>query len=112
MTKISGSGSESGSGSISQRHGSADPDPPQNVMDPQHWFLIKGLGSCLTDIVNSYKSGYHPKNEPDLEHGTLAKSRIDSVGTSPNILTAVFYYRPGELPASVHQGHGVAEVHV
>jgi hypothetical protein len=34
MTKIAGSGS----GSISQRHGSADPDPPQNVMDPQHWF--------------------------------------------------------------------------
>ncbi len=28
MTKITGSGS------ISQRHGSADPDPPQNVMDP------------------------------------------------------------------------------
>jgi hypothetical protein len=38
MTKIAGSGSESGSGSISQRHGSAypDPDPHQNVMDPQH----------------------------------------------------------------------------
>jgi hypothetical protein len=35
MTKIAGSGS------ISQRHGSADPDPdpPQNVMDPQYWFL-------------------------------------------------------------------------
>jgi hypothetical protein len=37
MTKIAGSGS----GSISQRHGSVDPDldpdPPQNVMDPQHW---------------------------------------------------------------------------
>jgi hypothetical protein len=34
MTKIAGSGSES----IRQRHGSADPDPdpPQNVMDPQH----------------------------------------------------------------------------
>ncbi len=32
MTKIAGSGS------ISQRHGSADPDPHQNVMDPQHWF--------------------------------------------------------------------------
>jgi hypothetical protein len=28
MTKIEGSGS------ICQRHGSADPDPPQNVMDP------------------------------------------------------------------------------
>jgi hypothetical protein len=38
MTKTEGSGSQSGS--ISQRHGSADtdPDPPQNVMDPQHWF--------------------------------------------------------------------------
>jgi hypothetical protein len=28
-----------GSGSISQRHGSADPDPHQNVMDPQHCFV-------------------------------------------------------------------------
>jgi hypothetical protein len=34
MTKILGSGS----GSISQRHGSADPDPHQNVMDPEHCF--------------------------------------------------------------------------
>jgi hypothetical protein len=24
-------------GSISQRHGSADPDPRQKVMDPEHW---------------------------------------------------------------------------
>ncbi len=32
--KIEGSGS--GSRSISQRHGSADPDPHQNVMDPEH----------------------------------------------------------------------------
>jgi hypothetical protein len=48
MMKIEGSGSTSGSesgstsgsesGSISQRHGSADPDPDphQNVMDPEH----------------------------------------------------------------------------
>ncbi len=40
MTKIAGSrsGSEYGSGSISQRHWSADPDPDphQNVMDPEH----------------------------------------------------------------------------
>jgi hypothetical protein len=36
MTKIAGSGSESGS--ISQRHGSADPDPHQNVMDPEQCF--------------------------------------------------------------------------
>ncbi len=40
MTKIAGSGS----GSISQRHGSADPDPLQNVMDPEHW--IKFSNSC------------------------------------------------------------------
>jgi hypothetical protein len=35
MTKIAGSGS------ISQRHGTADPDPYQNVMDPQHclWLM-------------------------------------------------------------------------
>ena len=33
MTKIAGFGSASGF--ISQRHGSADPDPHQNVMDPE-----------------------------------------------------------------------------
>jgi hypothetical protein len=42
MTKIAGFGSESGS--ITQRYGSADPDPdphsPQNVMDPQHWLKV------------------------------------------------------------------------
>jgi hypothetical protein len=37
MTKIAGSGSESGS--ISQRHVSADPDSHQNVMDPEHWYV-------------------------------------------------------------------------
>ncbi len=31
-----GSGVGSGAGSINQRYGSADPDPYQNVMDPQH----------------------------------------------------------------------------
>jgi hypothetical protein len=40
MTKIAGSGS------ISQRHGSVDPDqdpdPPQNVMGPQHCQKQKG----------------------------------------------------------------------
>ncbi len=37
MMKIAGSES----GSISQKHGSEDPDPdqPQNVMDPEHWTL-------------------------------------------------------------------------
>jgi hypothetical protein len=33
--KIEGFGSDSGS--ISQRHGSADPDPHQIVMEQEHW---------------------------------------------------------------------------
>ncbi len=42
MTKIAWSRSSS------QRRGSADPDPHQNVKDPQHWYLIfwYGLATC------------------------------------------------------------------
>ncbi len=36
MKKVVGSGVGSGSGSISQRYGSGEPDPHQNVTDPQH----------------------------------------------------------------------------
>jgi hypothetical protein len=45
MTKIAGSGS------ISQRHGSADPDPDpyQNVMDPQHCGFAVFLPRSLID---------------------------------------------------------------
>jgi hypothetical protein len=49
MIKIEGSAS--GSGSISQRHGSADPDPHQNVMDPQHWLKGRVAGFRNTDYV-------------------------------------------------------------
>jgi hypothetical protein len=46
--KIAGLGSTSESGSISQRHGSADPDPHQNVMDPEHcWFWEEFVGYVL-----------------------------------------------------------------
>jgi hypothetical protein len=38
--KRTGSEYKSGSGSISQRHGSADPDPHQNFMDPEHCFPV------------------------------------------------------------------------
>ncbi len=38
----SGAGSEAGSGSICQRYGSGDPDPHQNVTDPQHC-AVEGL---------------------------------------------------------------------
>jgi hypothetical protein len=50
MTKIAGSGS------ISQRHGSADPDPHQNVMDPQHrygmvWYGLVWYGMAWYGMV-------------------------------------------------------------
>jgi hypothetical protein len=43
MTKVAGSGS------ISQRHGSADTelDPHQNVMDPEHWFFPTAVADIL-----------------------------------------------------------------
>jgi hypothetical protein len=37
MIKITGFGTRS----ISQRHGSLDPDPYTNVTDSQHWYLIR-----------------------------------------------------------------------
>jgi hypothetical protein len=42
MTKIAGSGS------ISQRHGYPDPDPYQNVMDPQH--CMKGNTDAVFSV--------------------------------------------------------------
>ncbi len=58
MTKIAGSGSSS------QRHGSADPDPPRNVMDPQHCpevnqkvaemsYLVSEFAGCDSGSVTS-----------------------------------------------------------
>ncbi len=48
MTKIAGSGS------ISQRHGSEapDPDPHQNVMDPQHWKQGTVEGNGTLNVFN------------------------------------------------------------
>ncbi len=47
MTKIAVSGFNPGSGSISQRLGSPDPDPLQNFMDPQHCLSIdEFFASC------------------------------------------------------------------
>jgi hypothetical protein len=44
--KIPGFGAEFGSESVSQRYGSADPDPYQNVTDPQHWSANVNLEAC------------------------------------------------------------------
>ncbi len=62
MMKIedSRSGSESGSGSISQRHGSADldPDPHKNVMDPQHCSTLNSLKARRrADLLSTGRSG-------------------------------------------------------
>jgi hypothetical protein len=70
--KIAGSGSESGS--ISQRHGSAntDPDPHQNVMDPQHcsqWNCETSTvkdNSCVSASLRSKMSDLYPDHDPHL----------------------------------------------
>ncbi len=73
MTKIAGSGS------ISQRHGSADPDPdpPQNVMDPQHcWTRIQriqqdGKGDVIKVLCferccgSAIRIGFNANTDPD-----------------------------------------------
>ncbi len=86
MTKIAGSGSESesGPGSISQRHGSADPDPHQNVMDPQYCFHL----SVVLTLNNEYLLG--------------RKMRvIKRVNYLRQVLWAVFLIGPGLDPDSV-----------
>ncbi len=42
---------QSRTGSISQRHGSADPDPYQNVTDPQHWLSGKPKSCYATRLT-------------------------------------------------------------
>ncbi len=54
MTKIAGSRSASASGYISWCHGSADPDPHQNVMDPEHCTSI-----FIPDAVQINESQYN-----------------------------------------------------
>jgi hypothetical protein len=55
--KIGGSGSGSESRFISQRNGSADPDPHQNVMDSQHWRIVTKIPEGKTSTYIPYLSG-------------------------------------------------------
>jgi hypothetical protein len=59
MSMMKMEGSESGS--ISKRHGSADSDTHQNVIDPQHWLadLTIYSGLNVTQLqVTLYKDRY------------------------------------------------------
>jgi hypothetical protein len=54
-----GVGSGVGSGSISDRYGAGDPDPHQNVTDPQHCFVEKFAKNVPTDFLSK-------RSDPDL----------------------------------------------
>jgi hypothetical protein len=55
-----------GSRSISQRHGSADPDPHQNVMDPQHCKSGSILAAKMVSITPSPSVTSSANREPCL----------------------------------------------
>ncbi len=93
MTKIAGSGYESGSGSISQRHGSADPDPDphQNVMNPELW--KKTINSENQTEINGYGASHECHLTDNVEkygcqlqdHGLRLNTSIDTQALSPSI---------------------------
>ncbi len=70
MMKIAGSGSVS----IGQSHGSPDPDPHQDVMDPQHCY---GLNSNLCSNPNIIKLSNHTRffrqADPRKEESTVRR---------------------------------------
>ncbi len=74
-----GFGSGARSGSISQRYGSGDPDPHQNVTDPQHF------GHCITifvtkSVTNMKLSSGAPRREEQkaapVGHAALLGGRV------------------------------------
>jgi hypothetical protein len=108
MTKIAGSGSaigsESRSGSISQRHESADPDPDpdphKNVMDPnpQHWKKqCCGNGMFIPDpnfSIPDFKSRVKKAQYPGSGSATKSLKYFE-----PNkLLQSSRKYDPGCLP--------------
>jgi hypothetical protein len=47
---------------IKKRHGSADPDPHQNVLDPHHWFKPKNNAKCVLSRIFIVISGLAPQS--------------------------------------------------
>jgi hypothetical protein len=62
------------SGSVSHRYVSVDPDPYQNVADPQHWAKV-------TDLWNRIKFSTDPKLEKKNRILTLDSKLIHSCKT-------------------------------
>ncbi len=66
-----------GSGSISQTHRSADPDPDphQNVMDPQHWkeppSCLPVVGRKVAEIDQSGSLHVRPAAAPQADKAAL-----------------------------------------
>ena len=75
-----------GSGSVSQRYRSADPDPHQDVTDPQHCLKqsVVDPDSCMysrsdpgfgTSSGSNAKRGHGNKNESNRAMKTLTKTK-------------------------------------
>jgi hypothetical protein len=72
MTKIAGSGS------ISQRYVSADPDPDplQNVMDPEHCFIRSGSeNSNFLLMIGIFFTFYHREDRSNLDLSVKSSPR-------------------------------------
>jgi hypothetical protein len=84
--KIKGSGSESGS--ISRRHGSADPDPHVrvNVMDPQHWVMACAayLNFCASFPDSSPAPFWPYQSVPRKENATINQMKATNNGKRVN----------------------------
>ena len=82
MTKIAGS--ESTSRSISQRHGSSDPDPDphQNVMDLLHWSRVRSIPDMFTVLYID-----------SLPLSAAGKTGLSRMRLSRNMFTVLYIYR-------------------
>jgi hypothetical protein len=93
MTKIAGSGS----GSISQRHGSADPDldPPQNVMDSHATLIIRFRRPHHRDAEAGVAPGAAALLAPRLlpgGHGPVQPRQAGLEKTQPSGFFWVFFF--------------------
>ena len=79
----------SGSGSINQRHGSPDPDPHQNVLDPEHWLTAVLFLSFDTDTglkqALATVNDYNPLMKDFHINDLLSATELDRIRTSVQV---------------------------